>query len=350
MKTVTIAIPALHRPDLTRRCIEFIQRQTLSPSEWEIIVIENEARPDSMLSEPLPPNTQRIELTTNQGTTGSINRAEAATSSKYLLLLNNDIELEPGYLEALVRALDNNAQYGFAAGKLLRATQRTHLDGAGDAMLIAGGAYRLGGMDEDRGQFEYEMPVIAGCGAAVLYRREPFNECGRLDEDFFAYIDDIDLGLRSQLLGFGGVYIPEAVAYHIGSATTGAVVHPRILEYVTRNQLLLIAKDYPASLIVRFSPRIALFQTLWFGYVVRNGGPGAYVRGVLRAIAKLPAMLAKRRELMRKRRIGAKQFAQLLRMSERQVYEWHSSRPREMQSGLLRTYFRVFPPPSPSHE
>jgi len=93
VKTVTIAIPSLHRPDLTARCLDFIQQQTLPPDAWEAVVIENEALPDSILPDPLPPNTQRIELSTNEGTTGSINRAVAQTESSYVLLLNNDVEM-----------------------------------------------------------------------------------------------------------------------------------------------------------------------------------------------------------------------------------------------------------------
>jgi GT2 family glycosyltransferase len=342
VKTVTIIIPALHRSDLTQRCIEFIQSQTLSASEWEIVVVENEARSDSILPDPLPPNTSRIELPSNEGTTGSINRAVAATSSKYLLLLNNDIELEPNYVEILVRTLDRDPHLGFAAGKLLRATRRTHLDGAGDAMLIAGGAYRLGSMDEDRGQFDQPMPVLTGCGAAVLYRREAFEQCGGLDADFFAYLDDIDLGLRTQLVGYGGMYVPQAVAYHIGSATTRAVVHPRILELVTRNQLWLLAKDYPPEIVRRHLSRILLFQALWFGYVVRNRGLGAYFRGIGAAIAKRSAMHKKRDELQPKRAISDREFERLLLESERRVWDWHSSRPSSEQSGLLKTYFRIF--------
>ena len=345
MKTVTIIIPALHRPDLTERCIDFIQRQTLPRSEWEIVVVENEARSDSILPDPLTENTSRIELPTNEGTTGSINRAATATSSKYLLLLNNDIELEPDYLEVLLRTLENHPRLGFAAGKLLSAKRHTHLDGAGDAMLIAGGAYRLGSMDEDRGQFDQPMPVLAGCGAAVLYRRQAFDQCGGLDADFFAYLDDIDLGLRAQIVGFGGMYVPQAVAYHIGSATLGAVVHPRILEHVTRNQLWILAKDYPRTVRRRYRRRISVFQALWFGYVVRNHGLGAYLRGIRGAMAKLPAMRRKRAELATKQRISDTEFERLLLESERQVWKWHSSRPPEAQSGLLKKYFRIFGAP-----
>jgi hypothetical protein len=345
VKTVTIAVPALHRPDLTRRSIEFIQRQTLPPAEWEIVVIENEARADSMLPDPLPPNTSRIELAHNEGTTGSINRAVAATSSKYILLLNNDIELQPDYLEILVRTLDADASLGFVAGKLLRATQRTHLDGAGDAMLIAGGAYRLGSMDEDRGQFDRPMPILTGCGAAVLYRRDVFESCGGLDADFFAYLDDIDLGLRAQWLGYGGLYVPSAVAYHIGSATLGATIHPRILEYVTRNQFLLLMKDYPAAAKRQYFVRIFLFQLLWLGFVVRNRGLAAYLRGARGALSKRSLMRKRHAELMARRRISDTDFDTLLRASEKQVYEWHTSRPTQMRSNLLNTYFRLFGPP-----
>jgi len=345
VKTVTIIIPALHRPDLTRRCIDFIEQQTLSSSDWQIVVVENDAQPGRMLADPLPQNTTRLELPANEGTTGSINRAVAATSSKYLLLLNNDIELQPNYLEILVRTLDNDSHLGFAAGKLLRATQRTHLDGAGDAMLIGGASYRLGSMDEDRAQFEQPMPILAGCGAAVLYRREAFQRCGGLDADFFAYLDDIDLGLRAQLVGFGGMYVPQAVAYHIGSATLGAVVHPRILEYVTRNQLWILAKDYPPSIVHRYLSRILVFQALWLGYVIRNRGLGAYYRGIRAALAKRSAMHRKREQLLEKRAISDEQFERLLIQSERQVSDWHSSRPSNSQSGLLRTYFRIFGTP-----
>ncbi len=345
MKTVTIIIPALHRPDLTRRCIEFTQRQTLPRSEWEIVVVENEARGGTILADPLPENTTRIELPTNEGTTGSINRAVEATSSKYLLLLNNDIEMQPDYLELLVRALEDDARLGFAAGKLLSAKRRTHLDGAGDAMLIAGGAYRLGSMDEDRGQFDQATPILTGCGAAVLYRREAFERCGGLDADFFAYLDDIDLGLRAQLLGYGGRYVPQAVAYHIGSATTGSAVHPRILELVTRNQLWLLAKDYPPDIVRRYLSRIMLFQALWLGFVIRHGGLGAYVRGIRGAIAKRSVMHRKRDELLRKRTISDAEFERLLMESERRVWQWHSSRAPEARSGLLKTYFRIFGKP-----
>ncbi len=342
VKTVAIAIPSLHRPDLTARCLEFIHQQTLPANEWEVVVVENEARPDSILPDPLPPNTQRISLPTNEGTTGSINRAVAVTESRYVLLLNNDIEMQPDYMETLVRVLDADPELGFATGKLLRATQRTHLDGAGDAMLMAGAAYRLGHSDRDDGRYDRPMRVLSGCGAAVLYRREVFELCGLLDEDFFAYLDDLDLALRAQLLGYTGTYLPVAVAYHIGSATLGDVLHPRIVEYLTRNQIYLLAKNYPHLVFWRLLPRIVVYQCLWFMFTLRNGCLAAYLRGWWAGLRGWARMRRKHRELMARRRITDAEFLVRLRESEQQIYDWQQWQPLEDRSGLLKFYFRLF--------
>lgn len=345
VKTVTIAIPSLHRPDLTARCLEFIQQQTLPPDEWEVVVIENEAQPESILPDPLPLNTGRIELPNNEGTTGSINRAVAATESRYILLLNNDVELQPDYVEKLARALDSDSKLGFATGKLLRATQRSHLDGAGDAMLLAGAAYRLGHFDRDEGQYDRPRPILSGCGAAVLYRREVFDMCGRLDEDFVAYLEDFDLALHAHVLGYTGMYLPDAVAYHVGSATLGGVLHPRIVGYLTRNQLYLLAKNYPRTVLWRLLPRIVVYQCLWSLFALRNGGTGAYLRGWWAGLKGWRRMRRKHGEIMGQRRITDDEFLARLRESERQVYEWQQSRPPEERSSLLRFYFSVFGKP-----
>jgi GT2 family glycosyltransferase len=342
VKTVAIAIPSLHRPDLTARCIESIQRQTLPAEQWKIVVIENEARPDSILPDPLPRNTMRIELPVNEGTTNSINRGMAAVPSPYVLLLNNDVELAPDYLEKLVKTLDADETLGFATGKLLRASEPTRLDGAGDAMLLAGASYRLGHLDPDQGQFDQPMPLLSACGAAVLYRSKAFLLCGALDADFFAYLDDLDLALRAHLIGYRGVYVPDAVAYHIGSATLGQALHPRVVEYITRNQLFVAMKDYPAAVFRQLLSRIAVYQLLWLLFAIRRGTFFAYLRGLGGAIRGRKRMKQKHRDLMAKRKIDDEQLLSLMRMSERQVYEWHQSQPEEERSSLLKLYFRIF--------
>jgi GT2 family glycosyltransferase len=342
VKTVAIAIPSLHRPDLTARCIQFIQQQTLPSSDWEIVVIENEARASEILPDPLPPNTRRIELPTNEGTTGSINRAVAMTESRYILLLNNDVELAADYIAILVAALDRDPKLGFVTGKLLRATARDHLDGAGDAMLMAGGAYRLGHLDPDRQQFDRPLPVLAGCGAAVLYRRDAFQESGGLDPDFFAYLDDLDLAMRVQLVGYSGLYLPDAVAYHIGSATLGEPLHPRVVEYITRNQLYLLMKDYPRAVFLRLLARIFVYQLLWLMFAMKSGNFRAWLRGLRDALRNRRIMRQKSRMLLERRKIGDAEFLRRLRDSERQIFDWQQSLPAQDRYRLLNAYFRFF--------
>jgi len=360
VKTVAIAIPALHRPDLTARCIDSILKQTLPADQWEIVVVENEVRAGAMLPDPLPRNTRRIELPVNEGTTGSINRAVAATDSRYVLLLNNDVELEPDYIAILVAALDADPKLGFVTGKLLRATERSHLDGAGDAMLMAGASYRLGHMDRDDGRFDRAMPVLTACGAAVLYRREAFVAAGGLDPEFFAYLDDLDLALRVQLLGYTGVYLPNATGYHVGSATLGEPLglndrksggrrgpplHPRVIELITRNQLWLLMKDHPRPVFRRLLPRIVLYQFLWMMFAIRNGSASAYFSGLSTGWRGRRCMLQRNRDLMTKRRLSDADFLERLRASERQIWEWQQSQAPQERSRLLKVYFRLFGKP-----
>jgi GT2 family glycosyltransferase len=341
-KLVSVIVPALKRPDLTQRCIDSVLKQSLPDREYEIVVVENEARPETVLPDPLSQNVRRIELTENYGTTGSINRGVAESSSEYVLLLNNDVELDPQFLAILISVLSNSQEYGFATGKLISDRgNRDRLDGAGDALLRGGGAFRLGHSDLDVGQFDHSRPVLAGCGAATLFRRSVFEEVQGLDEDFFAYLDDVDLALRAQLIGHQGIYVPSALAYHIGSATLGHALHPRIVEWMTRNQILLVVKNYPSSVLLRLLPQIIGFQILWCGMVLRKCRLVSYAKGMIGAMRALPRSLRKR-ELLKHRRITDAEFLSLLKTSEEQIQEWENTRTFESRSGLLKAYFIVF--------
>jgi GT2 family glycosyltransferase len=335
-------VPALKRPDLTRRCIASLLRQSIPAREYEIIVVENEARPETVLPDPLSENVRRIELAENYGTTGSINRGVANSLSEYVLMLNNDVELDPQFLVTLTSVLNNAQQYGFATGKLISAAgNRDRLDGAGDALLLGGGAFRLGHSDLDVGQFDHSRPVLAGCGAATLFRRSVFEEVQGLDEDFFAYLDDVDLALRAHLIGHQGIYVPSAFAYHIGSATLGHALHPKIVEWMTRNQILLVAKNYPSGVLLKLLPQIVAFQILWCGMVMRRCRFISYAKGMIGAMRALPQSLG-RRKLLKQRRITDAEFLNLLKTSEEQILEWENMRTLESRSGLLKAYFTLF--------
>jgi GT2 family glycosyltransferase len=340
--SVAVIIPALHRPDLTMQTLNSLARQSFNRSQVHIIVVENDARPGLTVPDPLPANVTKILLNDNLGTTGSINRGAAISSSTYILLLNNDIELHPEFLTLITSFLDANPEFGFVTGKLINGRDHTRLDGAGDALLLGGGAYRLGYQDLDLGQFNREYSVLAACGAATLIRRSVFEEIEGLDEDFFAYLDDVDLGFRAQLAGHRGKYLPSAIAYHLGSATLGSSTHPRIIQLLTQNQILMLAKNYTAGVLWRILPRVLVYQILWMIRASRHSFVG-YLRGLIGALRLLPVALQKRRVVVQRRRLNTLEIMKLLRGSEGQIRSWHASRSKETRSRMLQIYFALFP-------
>ncbi|HEV2113063.1 MAG TPA: glycosyltransferase family 2 protein, partial [Terriglobales bacterium] len=330
---VAAIIPALHRPDLTARCIESVLQQGLPQAEFEIIVVENESAKGPILSDPLPPRTRRLLLSANLGFTGAVNRGVRESSSEYVFLLNNDIELASGCLRLLLERVEVDPAVAIAGGRLLNAADHSVLDGAGDALLLGGGAYRLGHGHPDPGWFD-SNEVLACCGAALLVRRKVFEQLDGLDEQFFAYLDDMDLALRARLAGHKIAYVPEACAFHVGSATLGERLHPKMVEWMTRNQILLVLKNYPAGLLIRLLLRIKVFQLLWFWRAVAERRVGAWFRGMLGVCGNLFSILRKRRLVQMSRRISSAELLEALRRSESQIAAWQSSLPGEKRSRL----------------
>jgi hypothetical protein len=119
-----------------------------------------------------------------------------------------------------------------------------------------------------------------------------------------------------------------------------------VIEFVTRNQIYLLAKDYPPAVYRRMRSRILAYQCLWSLFAIRRGGFGAYLRGLRAGLRKRGEMHRKGAELMSKRRISDDEFLQRIRDSERQIFEWQQSRPPEQRSTLLKVYFRLFDPDS----
>jgi GT2 family glycosyltransferase len=105
-----------------------------------------------------------------------------------------------------------------------------------------------------------------------------FERVGFLDEKFESYLEDVDFGLRCAQAGLAGVYVPEAVAYHQGSATLGRW-HGETVRKIARNQLLLVAKHYPPNWILRYGWPVFIAQTLWGFIALRHGALFSYLAG-----------------------------------------------------------------------
>ncbi len=336
---VDIIIPNYNGLKVLIPCLQSIAGQT-----WQglkVIVVDNGSSDGSVgyLTENFP-EVQLVALSENTGFSAAVNSGIHAGTSPLIFLLNNDTELEPGCLEHLVTAADTMNGYDFFAPKMLAFHDRTLLDGAGDGYLRGGAGYRLGTMEGDSEVYNQAGPVFGACAGAVLYRRSLFERVGFFEEDFFAYLEDVDLNLRINRAGLRGYYLPAAVVYHIGSATSGSKINEFTVRLSTRNSLLVLLKNYRLSLFLRLLPVIIIYQFCWLLFVIKKRQFIPYVRGVWQALAMGRNMRYKHRELRRHDRLGSAEFATILKEAEKSVVA--SIMRRRSAEGKGNTIFELY--------
>ncbi len=297
-------------------CLGSLREQTFR--DFTTILVDNGSTDNSigLVSENFP-EVEVVSLKENRGFSVAVNAGIRASDTGLVALLNNDTEQEPGWLEVLVQAADTHREAGFFAGKLVDFHDHRTLDGAGDALRRSGLPYRLGHGEKDRGQHDKNTYVFGACAAAAVYRRSMLDEVGLLDEDFFAYCEDGDLSFRAQLAGYRCLYVPEAVVYHVGSASTGGKRSPTATRLGTRNGLWLLVKNLPAPLVPAFLPFFVLGQLSRLVVTAASGVWKAHLEGLAGAIRPLPLMLRKRREIQRRRKVSLGYVRRLLRDSSR---------------------------------
>lgn len=309
MSRVTIAIPTYDGRALLERYLPSVAAQGA-----DVVVIDDGSRDGTpeWLASAYP--SVRVVVQANAGVTAAMNRClEEARDAEFVLLLNNDVELTPGFVDTLVAALDAHPEAGSACGKMLDAADRSVLDGAGDVVRWSGACWRRGHGERDAGQYDAPEAVISPCGGAALYRRAALDDVGAFDADFVAYLEDVDWGLRAQLRGWSCRYEPRAVCYHEGSATTEREgVSERHALLLRRNGVLLPVKDFPAGAWLRHWPRFLVHHLGWLRGSMREGLGRVHLRAWAQALGMLPRFLAKRREIQRARRIGVAELDRVI--------------------------------------
>ncbi len=337
---VAAIIPHWNGEQRLVRCISSLAaQQGLGPRlTLEIIVVDN-ASTDGSAAAAERAGARVIHLRENYGFAGAVNRGVDASDADCFVVANNDVTCHPDWLGRLLNALDRHPACGMATGCIYREGSARTIDGAGDALSLGFSAARLGHGFDDSPAYQQERPVLAVSGTACLIRREVFRAIGGFEEDFFAYLEDVDFCLRAQLAGFAAVYVPSAIAWHEGSASTGgrgpAVVSPRVAEWITAHQLLLAARYMRRGTAGATLPRFVAAQLLWAGHLIRRRRAGAWLRGLWRALPRL--------RLMRRWRFpgpdASARLLALLRASEAQIHA-----DRGATDSIWKWYFRLFPP------
>ena len=313
--SVTVVIPNWNGLEFLEICLTSLREQSFK--NFETVLVDNGSTDGSrVFVRQNFPEVRYIALTANKGFSAAANAGIEASDSEYVALLNNDTEVDPGWLEVLTQAAGSHLEAGFFASKLINFHDRRFLDGAGDALRLSGLPYRLGHSEKDRGQLDVPSSVFGACGAAAMYRRAMLEEVGLFDEDFGSYCEDGDLSFRSQLAGYGCLYVPDAVVYHMGSASTGGKRSATATRLGTRNSLSLLVKNLPLNVMPHVLPFFAFGQLARLLTSAVTGTLRAHVEGLLEARRYLPLMLEKRRRIQKNKKVSDTEVRRILWRSQ----------------------------------
>jgi GT2 family glycosyltransferase len=268
------------------RCLRSLLAQTLH--DFEIVVVDNGSKDGSVpfLEEHFP-QVRVIVNQENLGFAAANNQAIRATDSEFVATLNNDTEVEPNWLEELVRAAETNGRIGACASKMLFAHDPGMINSTGIALDRAGIAWDRRGGEQDDSTETGTIEVFGACAGAALYRRAMLDEIGLFDEAFFAYLEDVDLAWRAQWANWKTLFVPTARVLHFHSGT-GKEGSRFKNWHLGRNKVWAIVKNYPwPQMVLWYLPIILLYDLASIPYTLIWRGDWGAVLGRLAGLAKL---------------------------------------------------------------
>ncbi len=287
---------------LLQRCLKSLASQTFS--NFEVILVDNGSKDfPASLPEYIQQPVKVFHLPENLGFAEGNNFAAKHASGKYLVLLNNDAYPFPDWLAILNRAALSNPGHFFAS-RLLKASDPNILDGEWNVYHASGLAWRKNhGSSVSKSHLE-PREVLSACAAAAAYPRHAFDSVGGFDEDFFAYMEDLDLDLRLQGMGHSCLYLPEALVAHEGSAST-SVRSSFALFHGHRNMVWTFIKNMPGIALWLLMPFHLLANLAYlFASFVMPGGK-ALRQGKLAALLSLNQAFQKRKQVQKQRKVSA---------------------------------------------
>jgi len=303
----SVVIPTWNQSARLASALASLANQTRPPDE--VIVVDNGSTDDA-LAVARRAGARVLEMGANLGFAAAVNQGILASRCEWIAVLNNDVELDSQWLEQIRRAAEQSGAW-FATGKLLQMENPRLLDGTWDELARSGCAWRSGANRPDGPPWHRERDIQFAPFTAILVRRELFERVGLLDETLGSYLEDVEFGLRCAVAGYGGRYVPAAVAYHAGSATLGQW-HREMVRLMARNQLLILARHYPRRLLWRWAWAILAGQALW-GLVAASHGQGlAFCLGKWQALRQF-------RRVRQQARFHP-QVEQILTRSEERIY------------------------------
>ena len=277
-------------------------------SNLEIIFVDNASTDDSVrLVQSRFPRVNLILNKENLGFARGNNIGIEASSGKYVALLNCDTTVAPGWVTSQVEACEADPKIGICGSKMRLMREPEKLNSVRMVLLPNGLTKHIGDGEIDRGQYDHPRTIFCVAGAGAFCRREMLDQIGLLDEDFFAYYEDLDLSWRAWLRGWKCMYVPTAVLYHYRNVTIdrnqSLYWHFRHLNQ--RNRIWVLLKNFSWGSLLQLSPSLLAYDLVMTGKglkaLLTRSRPPVELKARWDALQGLGRTLKKRRAIQQTR-------------------------------------------------
>lgn len=318
MSDISVIILNWNGKRFLETCLTALRRQTFRG--FETILVDNGSEDGSAeYVRAHFPEVRLIALKENRGFTGgNIAGWEAVrgrlSGNGLVVLLNNDTEAHPLWLEEIHKASCAYPKAGTFASKMMMFDDRNQIENCGFAMSRIGFTVDLGRNEADSPLWSEPQQVFGACAGAAAYRRFMLEDIGFLDNDFFIISEDVDLSFRARLRGYECWMIPSAIVYHrYRSSLSKFPAHQAF--FSQRNSEFVYLKNMPLGLILRSAPQRLLYEAGAAVYFTKQGAGSAFLRAKLDVLRCLPSILRKRREIQKRRTITNSQLRTMMQKS-----------------------------------
>ena len=257
----------------------------------------------------------------SKGNNIGIRFAQRNLQPEYICLLNNDTIVHRNWLKELIKEITSEKKIGSCSSKLLMYHNQKVINSTGIMIIRDGTGIDRGRNKLDTNQFDNKTSIFGACAAAAIYSIEALNDAGILDDDFFAYFEDVDLSWRLQLSGWKCKYVPTSVVYHKYSKSSAPSSLFKVYQG-ERNRIWIVIKNYPFILLIIAFPYNLLKLILLFYYNLQGQGRGplyskehslkkilfTMIKGRLHAWIGIGKMIRKRKIIMKERKVTNKQI------------------------------------------
>ena len=301
---VTVIIVNYNGGEMICKCLAALQEQSFQ--DFLTVVVDNNSTDGSVASiRKNHPNVVVLPLDKNLGFAGGVNYAlRECHLGPWVALLNPDAFPTEDWLSNLVASGLQHPEYAAFGSRMFSDLDQRQLDGVGDVYHVSGLPWRRGHGCANSKRHDQEKEIFAPCAAAALYRTSVLKEIGPLDEDFFLYVEDVDLGFRLRLAGYRALYVPTAHIRHLGSAFVGKHSEFQIY-HGHRNLVWVFVKNMPGMLFWTFLPLHILLNIATLGWLALRGQGAATMRAKRDAIMGIPHFWKKRAQIQANRKVSA---------------------------------------------